>query len=120
MRPASASGISGRSALAGSLTSGVERSKPEGRVAAGTSVAFDLNLVAAQRRRRPGARQGVSTPGSAQYRHFLTQAQWIARFAPTQASVASAETWLRQQGFTVGAVPADRLFVPATGQRRAG
>jgi subtilase family serine protease len=57
----------------------------------------------------------VSTPGSAQYRHFVTQAQWIARFAPTSAAVASAESWLRAQGFKVGAVPADRLFIPASG-----
>src|ERR1022692_2017291 len=35
--------------------------------------------------------------------------------APTQGAVAAAETWLRQQGFSVGAVPADRLFIPASG-----
>jgi subtilase family serine protease len=113
--PASASLTSSRAALAGSLTPGSERAKPEGRVAAGSAVSFDLNLSL---RDAPGAAalvKAVSTPGSAQYRHFLTQAQWIARFAPTQDAVASAETWLRQQGFSVGAVPADRLFIPASG-----
>ena len=113
--PVSASGTSGRAALSGSLTSGVERSKPEGRVAAGSTVAFDLNLSLRNAAAAQALVKAVSTPGSAQYRHFLSQAQWIARFAPTQAAVASAETWLRQQGFTVGAVPADRLFVPASG-----
>ncbi|MDQ2897086.1 MAG: S53 family peptidase, partial [Actinomycetota bacterium] len=57
----------------------------------------------------------ISTPGSAVYRHYLTQAQWEARFAPTPAAVATAESWLRGQGFSVGATPADRLFVPAQG-----
>jgi subtilase family serine protease len=113
--PASASATSGRAALAGSLTAGAERSKPEGRVAAGTSVAFDLNLSLRNAAAASALLTAISTPGSAQYRHFLTQAQWIARFAPTQDAVASAETWLRQQGFTVGAVPADRLFIPASG-----
>ncbi len=113
--PASAALTSGRAALSGSLTAGVERSKPEGRVAAGSRVSFDLNLSLRNAAAATALVKAVSTPGSAQYRHFLTQAQWVARFAPTEDSVASAESWLRQQGFTVGAVPADRLFVPASG-----
>ena len=113
--PASASLNSGRAALSGSLTPGAERAKPEGRVSAGTSVAFDLNLSLRNAVAASALLKAISTPGSAEYRHFLTQAQWIARFAPTRDAVASAETWLRQQGFTVGAVPADRLFIPAGG-----
>ena len=113
--PASAAPSSGRAALTGSLAAGVERSKPEGRVAAGSSVAFDLNLSLRDAAGAQALVTAVSTPGSAQYRHYLTDSQWIARFAPTQASVASAETWLRQEGFKVGAVPSDRLFIPASG-----
>jgi kumamolisin len=39
----------------------------------------------------------------------------VARFGPTTASVAKAESWLRQEGFSVGAVAKDRLFVAASG-----
>jgi len=113
--PASAAPSSGRAALAGSLTAGAERSKPEGRVAAGATVSFDLNLSLRNAAGAQALLKAISTPGSAQYRHYLTQAQWIARFAPTAATVSSAKTWLRQQGFSVGVVPADRLFIPATG-----
>jgi subtilase family serine protease len=113
--PASAAGTSARAALAGSLTPASERSKPEGRAAAGSSISFDLNLTLRNAAAARALVTAVSTPGSAQYRHFVTQAQWIARFAPTSAAVASAENWLRQNGFKVGAVPADRLFVPASG-----
>jgi subtilase family serine protease len=113
--PASAAQTTARAALSGSLTAPSARSKPEGRVAAGTTVAFDLNLSLRNAAAASALLKAVSTPGSAQYRHFLTQAQWIARFAPTPDAVASAESWLRQQGFRVGAVPADRLFIPATG-----
>ena len=59
--------------------------------------------------------QQVSTPGSAQFHHYLTDAQWVSRFGPTQAQVTKAQAWLRQQGFTVGSVAKDRLYVTATG-----
>src|ERR1700759_1514899 len=32
--------------------------------------------------------QSVSTPGSSDYRHFLTNAQFNARFSPAQADIA--------------------------------
>jgi subtilase family serine protease len=114
--PASASAtVGGRAMLAGSLTPSSERSKPVGHVASGSTVKFDLVLNLRDAAGAAAIAKAVSTPGSAQYRHYLTDAQWIARYAPTQASVASAETWLRAQGFKVGTVPADRLFVAAQG-----
>ena len=112
--PAAAS-TSGRMAVAGSLTPSVERAKPLGHVASGNQVSFDLVLNLRDAAGAKALVNAVSDPASAQYRHYLTDAQWIARYAPTQASVASAEIWLRQQGFKVGSVPADRLFVPAQG-----
>jgi subtilase family serine protease len=101
--------------LSGSLTPSVERSKPDGHVGAGSLVRFDLVLTLRDAAGAQAIVKAVSTPGSAQYRQYLTDAQWTARYAPTQASVAAAETWLRAQGFKVGAVPADRLFVAAQG-----
>lgn len=59
--------------------------------------------------------QQVSTPGSAQFHHYLTDAQWVSRFGPAQASLTKAQAWLRQQGFTVGSVAKDRLYVTANG-----
>jgi subtilase family serine protease len=38
-----------------------------------------------------------------------------ARFAPTDASVASVRTWLASQGLAPGFVPTNDLFVEATG-----
>ena len=88
--------------------------------------------VARQRRRnelgrlRPGlklrnassaqaALRAVSKPGSSRYHHYLTTAEWIAKYSPTNASVKAAKAWLKQQGFSVGAVAKDRLFVSAEG-----
>ncbi|MGI8715496.1 MAG: S53 family peptidase [Solirubrobacteraceae bacterium] len=59
--------------------------------------------------------QAVSTPGNAAYGQYLTTAQWEARFAPSQQSVQKVAQFLQSNGFSVGQVPDDRLFVPATG-----
>ena len=104
-----------RMALRGSLAPAQARAHPDGSIAAASPVSFDLELAL---RNASGAQafvRAVSSPGSAQYRHYLTDAQWTSRFGPTLASVAKAESWLRQEGFTVGSVAKDRLFVSAQG-----
>ena len=105
----------GRVALHGSLVPAKTRAHPAGSVAATSTVRFDLVLAL---RNATGAQafvRQVSSPGSRLYRHYLTDAQWVARFGPTTASVAKAQSWLRQEGFSVGAVAKDRLFVTASG-----
>jgi subtilase family serine protease len=59
--------------------------------------------------------KSVSDPTSSGYRHYVTAKQWEAQFSPTAAAVHQAETWLQSEGFRVGAVPADRITVPASG-----
>ena len=104
-----------RLVLKGSLAPAQARSHPAGAVAATAPVSFDLVLSL---RNAAGAQafvRAVSTRGSAQYRHFLSDAAWQSRFGPTAAEVAKAKSWLRSQGLTVGSVPKDRLFVQAQG-----
>src|SRR5216110_165465 len=45
--------------------------------------------------------QQVSTPGSAQYGHFLTPAQYAAEFGPTAGQRAAVSGWLRGCGLDV-------------------
>ena len=59
--------------------------------------------------------KSVSDPTSASYRHYETATQWEAQFSPTASAVKQAQTWLKSQGFSVGAIPADRITVPASG-----
>jgi subtilase family serine protease len=113
--PAATAAPSGRAQLQGSAAPTSVRSRPQGQVAASSSVSFDLVLTLKD---APGAQamaNAVSTPGSALFHHYLSLAQWEAAYAPTQKEVSATKSWLRQQGFTVGAVPADRLFVSAQG-----
>lgn len=104
-----------RVSLRGSFTPAAERSHPAGQVAARTSVSFDLalslrNAAGAQRFVRE-----VSSPGSKQFHHYLKDAQWLRRFGPTQATIASARSWLRRQGFTVVSMPKTHLFISVRG-----
>lgn len=57
----------------------------------------------------------VSTPGSPEFRRFLAPADWIARFAPTQATVDAFVAAAEQHHLQVRSRPASRLFVIVTG-----
>ena len=48
--------------------------------------------------------KAVSTPGTAQYHHYLTAAEAKALYAPTAAEAHSVESWASGSGLRVGAV----------------
>jgi subtilase family serine protease len=56
----------------------------------------------------------LSDRRSPQFRHFLTPAEFGARFGATPAQVAAVDAALRAQGLTPGPVRADRLSIPVT------
>ena len=99
----------------GSVVFAQARSHPDGTVAANSRVSFDLVLSLRNAAGAQAFARDVSTPGSATFHHYLTDAQWQSRYAPARTTVRKAESWLRREGFTAGAVPKDRLFVPAAG-----
>jgi subtilase family serine protease len=53
--------------------------------------------------------QQVSTPGSADYHHFLTSSQFAARFGPSDAQVAMVRRALAAKGLQLGALAPNRL-----------
>jgi subtilase family serine protease len=59
--------------------------------------------------------QALNDPKSASFHHYLTAAQFRAKYAPTSASVASVSAWLRGAGLKVGYVPQNHFYVSATG-----
>ncbi len=101
--------------LSGTLVPAAERAHPQGKVPAATRVSFDLLLALQNASTAQAMVRAVSEPGSSLYRHYMTDAQWEARFSPSAASVATAESWLRSEGFTVSSVPKDRLYVSTYG-----
>ena len=56
--------------------------------------------------------QAVSTPGSGQYRHYLSEAQFVARFGPTRGTVVSVRRALIGAGLHPGAVSSNDLSIP--------
>jgi subtilase family serine protease len=110
---AQAGGSTGRHVL-GHAPAWTSHARHLGRVAGSTEqeLQFVLNL-----RDEAGAEalaDAVSTPGNAQYGHYLSAVQWRARFAPTDAQVAQVETWLRSSGFAVAALPANHRYIAVT------
>ncbi|HLY33505.1 MAG TPA: S53 family peptidase [Jatrophihabitantaceae bacterium] len=57
----------------------------------------------------------VSTKGSAQYRHFLTPAQYYAAFGTSSATVSQVESWLTSAGLKVTGVEAHNKYVSISG-----
>ena len=53
----------------------------------------------------------VSTPGSSQYRQWVTPQQWINRFSPPQSVYNGLLKYLRYNGLTITGTPDSRLFV---------
>jgi subtilase family serine protease len=58
--------------------------------------------------------QAVSTPGSADYRHFLTPKQFRSRFGATTAQVSHVRASLRARGLRPGPTSVGRLSIPVT------
>jgi subtilase family serine protease len=57
----------------------------------------------------------VSTPGSAQYHHYLTVSQFANRFGATPAAIAAVQRSLRTEGLSVQAPMANHLTMLASG-----
>ena len=58
--------------------------------------------------------KAASTPGNPGYRHYLTQAQYLAGYAPTDVEVATARAWLSRRGLHVTGVSPDNLLIHVT------
>ncbi|HWE69219.1 MAG TPA: S53 family peptidase [Acidimicrobiales bacterium] len=57
----------------------------------------------------------VSTPGSPEFRHYLSPGAFGPRFGPTAATLASVRAWLSSTGLQVGATNPGGLLIPVSG-----
>jgi subtilase family serine protease len=57
----------------------------------------------------------VSTPGSPEYRQYLTAADYAAQYGPTPAEVAQVSAVLRSEGLTVGTPGPGSTLLPVSG-----
>ncbi len=102
-------------ALPGSVPAWANAAHRAGSTSASTSVTFRVYLDYSDPAGAAAYATAVATKGSPDYGHFLSPAQFRARFAPSASSVTAVKSWLRSQGFHVGTVPSNRKYVEATG-----
>lgn len=55
--------------------------------------------------------RAASTPGSARYGHYLTNAQYMGKYAPTPSQVRAVMRWLAIRGLQVIGVSPDNLLI---------
>jgi hypothetical protein len=88
------------------------------RQAPAVSPRLRLRVRVALKPRSPAAlaayAQAVSTPGSDDYRHFLTPKQFRRRFGATAAQVSRVRASLRARGLHPGPASAGGLSIPVT------
>jgi len=120
------SGCGGKLAASGAAASGVQpalQTPPSwataanfvGRVSDAETVAIQLHFALRDAKAADAALVAISTPGSAQFGRFLSDAEYDAQFGPTAADVASVRAFLLANGLQVTHVPANRTFISATG-----
>jgi subtilase family serine protease len=102
-------------ALPASLPSWAVASARVGTVPGDEVVSFQVVLPWRSPARAQAAAVAASDPASASYGQFLSPEQWRAAFAPSGDFLSQVAGWLRSAGLEVGAVPANRLVVPARG-----
>jgi subtilase family serine protease len=101
-------------AVPGSASPGATAHR-DGAVAADQQVSVGVSLKLRDAAGLAAFDAAVSTPGNAAYGHYLTAAQFAARYSPTQATVDQVKQYLAAQGLKVTGVSANRQVVDASG-----
>jgi len=57
----------------------------------------------------------VSTPGSGQYRQYISASTFHANFSPTEATTQTVVSYLTAAGLRIQSIPDNRLYIRATG-----
>ncbi|HEY4753945.1 MAG TPA: S53 family peptidase, partial [Candidatus Limnocylindrales bacterium] len=106
---------SGRATLAGSVPSWAKAAAFKGSADPNGTVGFRVYLGWTNDTAAAALARAVSDPRSASYGHYLTPAQFRARFAPSASTIASVQNWLKSRGFKVDYSPLNNRYVAAHG-----
>ena len=105
----------GRAALAGSVPSWATTAAFKRAADPSAQVGFRVYLGWTNEGGAAALARAVSDPSSPSYGHYLTPAQFRARFAPSAATTATVQAWLRSQGFTIDYTPLNDHYVAVEG-----
>ena len=112
--PASAA-PQGRHPLHGSTPRWLQQARNLGATPSAQQVGFGVLLGMRDPAGAVATLQAISDPASASYGHWLTNAEFAARYAPASADVAAVQGWLRSQGFQVTKTLPSGMYVEASG-----
>ncbi|MFI6542284.1 protease pro-enzyme activation domain-containing protein [Streptomyces prunicolor] len=105
-----------RAAIAGDVLKGLNHDAARtGAVSAAKRISVAISLTPRNDKALDTFVANVSNPRSSSYGHYLTKAQFAARFGRTDAEVKQVKDFLRAQGLTVGKVHSGNLLVDASG-----
>ncbi|WP_416961388.1 S53 family peptidase [Streptomyces sp. Agncl-13] len=85
-----------------------------GATASGTTLHLSVNLAPRDPQSLADFVTAVSTPGNAQYHHYLAKGQFASVFGPTRATIAGVSRALKAAGLAPGKVSPDGLSIPVT------
>ena len=107
-------------ASAGATRLGSTPTLPQGaHIASAVAADTPMHVTVTLQPRDPEALQAfataVSTPGSPQYRDYITPAQFAERFGAAPDAVEAVEASLRAHGLTPGPPSANALSIPVSG-----
>ncbi|MEV7389954.1 S53 family peptidase [Streptomyces sp. NPDC091215] len=88
--------------------------KTTGATASGTRLHLSVNLAPRDPQALADFVTAVSTPGNAQYHHYLAKGQFASVFGPTRATIAGVSRALKAAGLAPGKVSPDGLSIPVT------
>ncbi|WP_329352210.1 S53 family peptidase [Streptomyces sp. NBC_01261] len=105
-----------RAAIAGDVLKGLNHDAARtGAVSAAKHISVAISLTPRNNKGLDTFIANVTSPRSSSYGHYLTKAQFAARFGRTDAEVKRVKDYLRAQGLTVGKVHSGNLLVDASG-----
>ncbi|MFT4265380.1 MAG: S53 family peptidase [Nocardioides sp.] len=84
---------------------------PASAVASGDDIDFVVQLATRDRAGLHALAREVNDPASPSYHHYLTQAEYQQRFAPTSATVTATRTVLASLGITVDGATANGSYL---------
>ncbi len=104
--------------LPGSVNPRIAAASDLGRLEPGTAiegVTLWFEPTADQKAQLDALVQAQETPGSPYYHAWLTPAEYAARFGLSDADLASVESWLESQGFTITRVSNSHTSISFSG-----
>jgi uncharacterized repeat protein (TIGR01451 family) len=106
----------GTVALHGHVPAAVARLQPVGQLQGTAELNLAIGLPLRNQAALSNLLQRIYDPSSPDYRHYLTPAEFAARFGPTEQDYQKVLAFARDSGFTVTRTNGSRMLVDVTGK----